>query len=45
MPKLKNSPTLPDAGSQQGGIGYVLAWFLGIPIPILILVALLRGCA
>lgn len=29
---------------QRGKIGYILAWLLGIPIPILILVFLLRGC-
>jgi hypothetical protein len=30
---------------QQGTLGYVLAWLLGVPIPILIIVALLRGCS
>ena len=30
---------------QRGAMGYVLAWLLGIPIPILIIVALLRGCS
>lgn len=30
--------------SQEGKIGYILAWLIGIPIPILILVFLLRGC-
>ena len=30
---------------QQGKIGYVIAWLLGVPIPILIIVALLRGCS
>ncbi len=33
----------PD--KQKGGIGYVLLWLLGVPIPILILISLLRGCA
>lgn len=32
-------------GKQKGGIGYVLMWMLGVPIPLLILFALLRGCA
>jgi hypothetical protein len=32
-------------GKQRGGIGYVLLWFLGVPIPVLILISLLRGCA
>lgn len=30
---------------QHGGIGYVLLWLLGVPIPVLILISLLRGCA
>jgi hypothetical protein len=29
---------------QQGRWGYVLAWLLGVPVPILILIYLLRGC-
>lgn len=37
----------PDGGrnKQRGAMGYVLAWLLGVPLPILILVALLRGCS
>jgi hypothetical protein len=31
-------------GKQKGTMGYVLAWLLGVPIPILIIVAILRGC-
>jgi len=31
-------------GKQKGAMGYVLAWLLGVPIPILIIVAILRGC-
>lgn len=34
-----------EPGKQKGAIGYVLAWLIGVPIPILIIVALLRGCA
>ncbi|HEV7778987.1 MAG TPA: hypothetical protein VGO76_19115 [Luteibacter sp.] len=30
---------------QKGGIGYVLLWLLGVPIPVLILISLLRGCS
>lgn len=29
---------------QEGKIGYAVAWLLGIPLPILFLVYLLRGC-
>jgi len=34
------SPSAP----QEGKIGYILLWLLGIPIPILLLIFLLRGC-
>jgi hypothetical protein len=34
-----------SARKQQGGMGYVLAWLVGVPIPVLIVIALLRGCA
>ena len=34
----------PSRNAQSGKIGYILAWLLGIPIPILIVVFLLRGC-
>ncbi len=30
--------------AQGGKIGYILLWVLGVPIPILIVVYLLRGC-
>lgn len=39
LPKAYKSAT-----TQQGKIGYILAWLLGIPIPILLLIFLLRGC-
>jgi hypothetical protein len=35
----------PTPHSQCGKWGYILAWLLGIPIPILVLVYLLRGCS
>lgn len=34
-----------DPNRQKGALGYVLAWLLGVPIPILIIVALLHSCA
>lgn len=34
-----------EPGNQKGALGYVLAWLIGVPIPILIIVALLRSCA
>jgi hypothetical protein len=29
---------------EAGAAGYILLWLLGIPIPILLLAFLLRGC-
>ena len=42
---LNDKLTGSDVEKQKGGIGYVLLWFFGVPIPVLILIALLRGCA
>ena len=30
--------------SKKGGIGYILLWVLGVPLPVLLLISLLRGC-
>jgi hypothetical protein len=30
--------------NQKGAIGWILLWLLGIPIPILLLFFLVRGC-
>jgi hypothetical protein len=32
------------AGTQRGKIGWILLWLLGVPIPILLLLFVLRGC-
>lgn len=42
---MNETPAPSPNHKERGGIGYVLLWFLGVPIPILILIALLRGCA
>jgi hypothetical protein len=43
---MSDLTTPPAPGTKQrGGIGYVLLWLLGVPIPVLIIFALLRGCA
>ena len=31
-------------GKQEGKIGYILLWLLGVPIPVLFAIFLLRGC-
>jgi hypothetical protein len=38
----RQPPALPRA--QQGRWGYILAWLIGVPVPILIVIYLLRGC-
>ena len=45
MEKLMRAFRGGEPGRQKGAMGYVLAWLLGVPIPILIIVALLRGCS
>ena len=30
--------------NQSGKIGWVLLWLLGVPIPVLVLLFVLRGC-
>ena len=33
-----------DHKNEKGAMGYMLLWLLGIPIPILLVIFLLRGC-
>ena len=30
--------------NQKGAIGWILLWLLGIPVPILLLFFIVRGC-
>lgn len=39
LPDFRGLPT-----GQEGKVGYILLWLLGVPIPILFLIYLLRGC-
>jgi hypothetical protein len=39
---LPNFKSLPSG--QEGRVGYILLWLLGVPIPVLFLFYLLRGC-
>jgi hypothetical protein len=32
------------ARNERGAVGWVLLWLVGIPVPILVLFFLLRGC-
>ena len=29
---------------QEGKMGYILLWLVGVPIPVLFVIFLLRGC-
>jgi hypothetical protein len=29
---------------QQGKVGWILLWLLGVPIPVLLVLFLIRGC-
>lgn len=49
LSRLKGVTSLHNISStlkkqQEGKIGYILLWLLGIPIPILFVIFLLRGC-
>ncbi len=33
-----------DENGEKGAAGYMLLWLLGVPIPVLLLFFLLRGC-
>ncbi|MGH9338446.1 MAG: hypothetical protein ACRD1R_02375 [Acidobacteriota bacterium] len=39
--KNERSATLK---SQAGKVGYILLWLLAVPIPILLVIFLMRGC-
>ena len=42
---MKKWPDFPALARRQvGKAGYILLWLLGVPIPILLLIFLLRGC-
>jgi len=32
------------SGKRTGKIGWIILWLLGVPIPILLILFLLRGC-
>ena len=40
--RLRAQPALRRL--QAGRWGYILAWLIGVPVPILIVIYLLRGC-
>jgi hypothetical protein len=36
---------ITDKAGEKGALGYMLLWLIGIPIPVLFLIFLLRGCS
>ena len=43
--ELQRIPERPASlNSQAGKAGYILLWLLGVPIPILLVIFLMRGC-
>ncbi len=41
----KLRPLPPVESKETGAAGYILLWLLGVPIPVLALIFLLRGCS
>ena len=41
---MKTFPRITPPALQEGKAGYILLWLLGVPIPLLFLIFLLRGC-
>jgi len=35
---------VPGRNREEGKVGWVLMWLLGIPIPVLLIIFLMRGC-
>jgi hypothetical protein len=35
---------LQDRRSESGNLGWIFLWLIGVPIPILLILFLLRGC-
>jgi hypothetical protein len=40
----KKGMKLKEQIKETGAAGYILLWLLGIPVPVLLLFFLLRGC-
>jgi hypothetical protein len=44
MPLRDSRQRLNLPGAQSGKMGWILLWALGVPIPVLLVLFLLRGC-
>ncbi|WP_367874677.1 hypothetical protein [Luteolibacter sp. Populi] len=41
---MKTNPYSRIKGAAPGKIGWILLWLVGVPVPLLIIFFLLRGC-
>jgi hypothetical protein len=44
MASFESAKRMVDRRRQEGRVGWVLLWLLGIPIPVLLVLYLVRGC-
>ena len=44
MPKRIHESLRKWMADEQGKIGWILLWALGVPIPVLFILFLMRGC-
>jgi hypothetical protein len=35
---------MPKFQNEKGKIGYIILWLMGVPVSVLLLIFLLRGC-
>jgi hypothetical protein len=40
----RRSLRAPGSKREQGRAGWILLWLLGVPVPVLLVLFLLRGC-
>jgi len=41
---MKKLIRIADKKIEEGKVGWILLWLLGVPIPVLLLLFILRGC-
>jgi len=41
---MKKLIRITDRKIEEGKVGWILLWLLGVPIPVLLLLFILRGC-
>jgi len=41
---MKKLMRIVESKKEEGKVGWILLWLLGVPIPILLILFLIRGC-